>query len=226
MASVLPPRARPGRFIVLEGGDGAGRSTQVRLLLSWLQNLGWPTCHAGLGRSALAARAFREYQGRPGTGPHALALLYAADLTAQAEGMVHGALEAGFAVIADRWTGTALARCASRGVERAYLEEILPNAPEPDLTVHLHARPRLRLEREITRGGLPSVPESGRDLPLSADPLRSFIRYQSMLDRELRRLARLGGERWCTVSSADDPARVQQALRRVVAGCLGEGDLR
>ena len=212
---------RPGRFIVVEGGDGAGRSTQVRMLLAWLSDAGWPTCHAGIGRSRLAAEAFRQYKLRPATGPQSLALLYAADLTAQAESTVFPALAAGFAVVADRWTGTAWARCRARGLDGAYLADIFPAGPEPDLVIHLYARPRVRLEREVGRGGMPSVPESGRDMPASRDPLRSFLRYQGLLDRELRRLAAGGG--WSTVSSLGDPRQVQQTLQRLVTRCLGEG---
>ena len=212
---------RPGRFIVLEGGDGAGRSTQVRLLLAWLADQGWATSHAGLGRSRVAAAAFREYKRRPATGPGALALLYGADLTAQAEAVVRPALAAGFCVVADRWTGTAIARCRVRGLDAAYLADILPSGPAPDLVVHLYARPRVRLEREIARGGLPSIPESGRDLPAARDPLASFLRYQGRLDRELRRLAADGG--WHTVASAGNPQRVQHALRRLVEPYLEEG---
>ena len=212
---------RPGRLIVVEGGDGAGRSTQVRLLLSWLADSGWPTIHAGLGRSRLASTAFQQYKLRPATGPHALALLYAADLADQAECTVGPVLAAGFAVVPDRWTGTAWARCRARGLDCAYLADTFPQGPEPDLVIHLYARPQVRLEREIARGGLPSIPESGRDMVAGPDPLRSFLRYQGLLDRELRRLAADAG--WHTVSSLGDPRQVQQALRRLVTHFLGEG---
>lgn len=222
LGSVAAKRGgHPGRFIAIEGGDGAGRSTQVRQLLAWLNECGWATNHAGLGRSRLAAPAFREYKARAGTGPHALALLYAADLTAQAESVIRPALAAGFCVVADRWTGTATARCRVRGLDADYLRDIFPADPVPDLVVHLYARPRVRLGREVARGGLPSIPECGRDLPLHRDPVQSFLRYQGMLDRELRRLAPAGP--WRVLASSADPGQVQQALRRLVEQCLREG---
>jgi dTMP kinase len=214
------PARRAGRFIVVEGGDGAGRSTQVRLLLPWVEELGWAAVHVGLGRSLLVRRAFRRHRRTPEAGVRSLALLYAADLADQLERRVRPALEAGFAVIADRWTATASARCAARGADPAWLTRILAAEPLPDLTVHLLAPPQQRLAREIAKRGLPEFSESGRDLGLDADPLRSFLRYQGMLDAAYERLSRAMGAKWSTVPAGGDPWEVQAELRRVARVCL------
>ena len=63
--STSPPRLQPGLFVVLEGGDGTGRSTQMRLLLPWLEENGWAATRVGLGRSTLLRRAFRSYRRTP-----------------------------------------------------------------------------------------------------------------------------------------------------------------
>ncbi len=214
-----PPR--PGHFIALEGGDGAGRSTQVRMLLPWLEELGWAPVHVGLGRSQLTRRAFRAYRRQAAvSGVHTLGLLYAADLTEQAERRVGPALAAGFVVIADRWSGTALARCAVRGARPSWLDTILPASPRPGLTVHLHTPPGERLRRQVHAGGLPPPQEWGSDLALGADALESFVRYQDLLDRELQRRGREAG--WQVLAGGGDPREVQRGLRSLVLTYLEE----
>lgn len=217
------PAGRTGRFIVFEGGDGAGRSTQVRLLLPWLEEVGWAAVHIGLGRSPLVGRALGKFRQMPESGAKTLALLYAADLADQAERRVIGALDAGFVVVADRWTVSALARCMVRGISAEWMQGVLPVRPEPDATIHIRVPPPVRLGREISKRGLPDHSESGRDLGLDADPLRSFVKYQALLDRQFERFGRQAPERWHTVEADADTWQVQSAVRRVVSGVLGTG---
>lgn len=227
--ATLPARRRPGLFVVLEGGDGSGRSTQVRLLLPWLEENGWASTHLGLGRSALLRRAFRAYRRTLEAGPQTLALLYAADLRDQAEGAVQSGLASGFVVVADRWTGAARARCQVRGVDPGWLDAILPVEPLPDVTFYLDADPRQRLAREIGKRGIPDFRESGRDLGLDADPLRGFVRYQSLLDRQYARIEADHGAPWVRVDAGLGPEVVQSEIRRVLLSFLrrpaeGAGD--
>ncbi len=213
---------RPGRLIVIEGGDGAGRSSQVRLLLPWLEEQGWAPVHAGLGRSDLARRALRKHRRTPEAGVRSLALLYAADLADQGARRVQPALHAGFIVVADRWVATARARCLVRGADPLWLAHVLPVEPAPDLTIHLHATPERRLEREIAKRGLPEFSECGRDLGLDPDPLKSFVRYQGLLDARYEEMGRAtGAALWRTLGAEADVGQVQAALRQVVGAHLG-----
>lgn len=216
-----PPAGRSGRFIVLEGGDGAGRSTQVRLLLPWLEARGWASAHAGLGRSALTAKAFRAHKRTREAGADTLALLYAADLHDQAAGLVASGLAAGFAVVADRWAPAAEARCRVRGVPAAWLRAILPAEPVPDLILHLRTPPAERLQRQVRKRGRPDFLEAGGDLGFHPDPLRGFVRYQTLLDGAYAELAAEWGPRWLAVDGAAGPGDIQAALRRAVAELLG-----
>lgn len=217
-AGGLPPR--PGLFVVVEGGDGAGRSTQVRLLLPWLEANGWASTHLGLGRSTMVQRAFRAYRRTLEAGPQTLALLYAADLRDQAEGPVLAGLASGFVVVADRWTAAARARCQVRGADPGWLEAILPAEPRPDITFYLEADPSQRLGREIAKRGLPEFRESGRDLGLDADPLRAFVRYQSLLDRQYARIEAGGERNWVHLQADLGAEAVQGELRRALLALL------
>jgi dTMP kinase len=206
---------------VLEGGDGAGRSTQVGLLLPWLAALGYAALPVGLGRSPLTHRAFEAHRRTPEAGPRTLALLYAADLTDQARRRVTPGLQAGFLVIADRWTVTARARCLARDLSPAWLDAILPAEPRPDLICHLEVAPEVRLERQVRKRGIPEFRESGRDAGFRGAALPSFLRYQEALDPLYARCGPECAARWCAVPGDGDPAGVQDLVRHAVADLLG-----
>ena len=48
-------RELTGKLIVIEGADGSGRSTQIKLLVDWLEAKGYATTQVGLKRSSLAS---------------------------------------------------------------------------------------------------------------------------------------------------------------------------
>jgi dTMP kinase len=206
---------------VLEGGDGAGRSTQIALLLPWLAGLGYAALQVGLGRSAVCRRAFEAHRRTPEAGPRALALLYAADLTDQARRRVAPGLAAGFLVVADRWTVTARARCLARGLSGPWLDAILPAEPRPDLICHLEVPAERRLERQVRKRGLPDFRESGRDVGFRGAPLHSFVRYQAALDGLYRDCGPGAGAVWRGVPGDAEPAAVQEHVRQAVASLLG-----
>ena len=53
----VDPSLLKGTLIVIEGSDGAGRSTQIGLLRDWLERKGYPTVVVGLKRSELVGEA-------------------------------------------------------------------------------------------------------------------------------------------------------------------------
>ncbi len=59
-----------GKLIVIEGTDGVGRSTQIRLLKEWLEQQGHAVLDTGLTRSGLVGKEHQARQGRPYPGPH------------------------------------------------------------------------------------------------------------------------------------------------------------
>jgi len=97
-------------FIALEGGDGAGKSTQVRLLRVWLQELG----HTVLATREPGGTAFgctiRELvlHGDHVT-PRAEALLFAADRAHHVDTLIQPALGRGEVVITDRYVDSSIA---------------------------------------------------------------------------------------------------------------------
>ncbi len=95
-----------GRFIALEGGEGAGKSTQARLLVERLQAAGQPavlTREPGGTPGAEAIRHLLLDPMGPGWGMKAEALLFAAARADHVERLILPALEAGNWVVCDRF---------------------------------------------------------------------------------------------------------------------------
>jgi thymidylate kinase len=182
--------------------------------------MGFAAVDAGLGRSSVPRRAFRAHRRTPEAGARTLALLYAADLTDQVERRLRPALSSGFVVVADRWTPTARARCLLRGASPAWLDALLPAEPLPDLICYLDTDVAARLQRQVHKRGLPDFRESGRDLGLHPDPLRSFVRYQHALDERYAEFGRAYGAVWRVIPAGGDAASIQSAIRRSVTPLL------
>ena len=110
MSQPEPPQPSRGLFIALEGGDGAGKSTQAALLRSWLEGLGHTvvvTCEPGgteFGRSVRQLVLHGDH-----VAPRAEALLFAADRAHHVETLIRPALGRGEVVITDRYVDSSIA---------------------------------------------------------------------------------------------------------------------
>ena len=135
-----------GAFIVFEGGDGVGKTTQVDRLCAWLADAGHEVVRTfEPGDSAVGAR-IRQIVLDPATGemsPRAEALLYAADKAQHIFSVVRPALQRGAVVVSDRYVDSMLAyQGAGRVLQLADVEQIARWATDdlrPDLTVVLDA---------------------------------------------------------------------------------------
>ena len=104
------PSSSLGVFIALEGGDGAGKSTQARLLSAWLAELGHTVVVTREPGGTEFGRAVRELVLHGGqVTPRAEALLFAADRAHHVETLVRPALLRGEVVITDRYTDSSIA---------------------------------------------------------------------------------------------------------------------
>src|SRR5438093_12639717 len=90
-----------GKLIVIEGTDGVGRSTQIDLLVPWLEQQGRAVVDTGLSRSALAGKGIKQAKEGHTLGPLTLSLFYATDLEDRLESEICPALSAWFDVLAD-----------------------------------------------------------------------------------------------------------------------------
>lgn len=96
----------PGRFIVLEGVEGAGKTTQIRLLSTWLEAMGVPHLAAREPGGTEVGEAIRQVlldQRELDMPPETELLLMLAARAAFVRDVVRPALEAGQVVLADRF---------------------------------------------------------------------------------------------------------------------------
>ena len=149
-----------GFFITLEGGEGAGKSTQARLLGEALQAGGHEVVLTREPGGAAGAEAIRELlvTGEPGRWtPLAEALLFAAAREEHLRTTIRPALERGAIVISDRFCDSTRAyQGAAGGVAPEVidaLEEWVVGPVRPDLTIILDLDPATGLARAHERGG-------------------------------------------------------------------------
>ena len=149
-----------GRFVVLEGIDGCGKSTQHEALRAWLPGSGLMPPGAELlltrepGGTALG-QALRQLLLHPpgAAAPQATAelLLYAADRAQHVEQVIRPALAAGHWVLSDRFSGsTAAYQGYGRGLPLPLIEQLVQIATgglQPDLTLWLAGPLAVSLQR-------------------------------------------------------------------------------
>ncbi|SDY02970.1 dTMP kinase [Geodermatophilus africanus] len=143
-----------GLFVAFEGGEGAGKSTQVRLLCEWLTAQGRAaraTFEPGGTPAGAAVRAIVLDRAHTGLSPRAEALLYAADRAQHTHAVLHPALAAGEVVVTDRYVDSSLAyQGAGRTIgldDVAAISRWATQGLRPDLTVLLDLSPETGLAR-------------------------------------------------------------------------------
>ncbi len=143
-----------GRFITFEGGEGAGKSTQARLLASALADRVGEVVLTREPGDTPVGRSLRRILLDPATGdlaPRTEALLYAADKAEHVDTVVQPALDRGEVVVTDRYVDSTLAyQGAGRSLDVTELESVARWATHdlrPHLTVVLDLDPAHGMSR-------------------------------------------------------------------------------
>ncbi len=159
LAQNVDPEAKryPGVFLALEGGEGAGKSTQARLLAIWLRDQGYDvvtTHEPGATKIGLRLRALLLDTAHTGLAPRAEALMYAADRAEHVQDVIRPALERGAVVVTDRYVDSSLAyQGAGRQLpvsEIASLNRWATGGLTPDLTILLDLPTVTGLSRRLS----------------------------------------------------------------------------
>jgi dTMP kinase len=209
-----------GVFITLEGGEGAGKSTQAARLAQ--------TLRAGTGRPVVVTR---EPGGSPRAediraavlagaakpyGPFAEALLFSAARLDHLETLIRPALARGETVICDRFLDSTRAyQGAAGGLDPAVLtalERVVVGSTRPDLTLILDLPPEAGLARAAARG---QAAGEGADR-FEAEALG----FHARLRAAFRDIAASEPRRCALIDASADPDSVEAAIRAVVASRL------
>nr|WP_206204919.1 MULTISPECIES: dTMP kinase [unclassified Thermococcus] len=135
-----------GIFIVLEGIDGAGKSTQAKLLAEWFEKRGYDVVLTKEPTDTAFGKLIRRLVltgGREGIidgakiSYEAEALLFAADRAEHVKKLIEPSLKAGKVVISDRYFYSSLAYQWARGLDLEWLINLNKFAIRPDLVILL-----------------------------------------------------------------------------------------
>jgi dTMP kinase len=156
----------PGKFIVIEGLDGSGQSTQAELLKDFLVEKGHrviltkePT------KDSEAGKKIRQALDKVvEVGGQQLQKLFAEDRKKHLENLIIPALKEGKIVISDRYFFSSFAYGASSGLDLEQLIKINNEFPLPDLTFILKVDPGVCLERIEKRGNKKTLFEAKEKL--------------------------------------------------------------
>jgi len=202
-----------GRFIVFEGGDGVGKSTQVRRLVRRLTDQGHEVVQTFEPGDSAAGREIRRLVLDHASGeldPRAEALLIAADKAQHLFEVIRPALARGAVVVCDRYVDSMLAyQGAGRVLDPDEVVRIARWATadlRPDLTVLLDLDPRLAV------GG-----KADKDKFESADLSFHDRARQHFLD-----LAAAEPERYLVLPARDPEASIAEAVADRVATLLSD----
>lgn len=149
-----------GRFITFEGGEGAGKSTQVARLAAWLRASGMDLVHTREPGGSAGAEQIRNLVLNGSAerwSPMTETLLMYAARADHLERTIRPALEAGRWVLCDRFADSSRAyQGAGGGVAQNFIEQLdatVVGRDQPDLTLIFDLPVEIGLARALGRGG-------------------------------------------------------------------------
>jgi dTMP kinase len=199
----------PGFFVALEGGEGAGKSTQAKLLAEWLEARGHSVLLTHEPGGTEVGRRLRTVL-LDGSGSRVMsarteALLFAADRAEHVAAVIEPALAAGRLVVTDRYTDSSLAyQGAGRDLDRddvSWLSKWATQGLRPDITVVLDIDPEEGLRRAGASDRLESEPPA----------------FHSRVREHFLHLAQRGGAGYLIVDSSAGPHQVAANLKELLA---------
>ncbi|MCS6555025.1 dTMP kinase [Curtobacterium flaccumfaciens pv. flaccumfaciens] len=205
-----------GRFITLEGGDGAGKTTQAELLSAWLGANGRTvvrTREPGGTDLGVQIRQMVLHE-RGHVAPRAEALLYAADRAQHVETVVRPAIARGEVVLQDRYIDSSVAyQGVARGLGAEQVRSVSEWAADglaPDLTI--------LLDLDVTVGRARVAAARGDTFDRLESEAAAF--HESVRQAFLA-MADAEPARFLVVDASAPTDTVQDAVRRAVAPLVG-----
>lgn len=178
----------PGKLFVVEGIDGAGKSTQLMLLHQWLQAEGYGTVFSEWNSSPLVRETTKRGKKRRMLTPASFSLIHATDFADRMEHNIGPLLKAGAVVLCDRYIYTAFARDVARGMDPKWIRELYSFAVKPTVAFYFRIPLEAAMKRLTDgRNGFKFY-EAGMDLDLSEDEMQSFRLFQSRIIEEYEKM--------------------------------------
>ncbi len=137
-----------GIFIAVEGIDGAGCTTISSFIAKLLDSWGLKVCLTKEPTNGAIGYLIRKSLREDAFPPEIDALLFAADRLDHILQLVKPKLQAGWAVISDRYFESSMCYQGAQGVDQRWIEEINRFCLKPDLTIILDVEPEVARKRK------------------------------------------------------------------------------
>lgn len=203
-------------FVVFEGSEGSGKSTQAKLLAAGLREVGKRVVltrePGGTQLGEQLRRVLLDLQAEPVTAV-AEALLYSAARAEHVERVIRPALEAGESVVCDRFVDSTLAyQGGGRGLDPGQLravQRLATGGVAPDLRILLDLPVEIGLARR-------------RSVEGSINRLDSeSVAFHQRVRDSYRAAVEANPKDWCVIDATQVPDRVAAAAWSAVQGRLG-----
>jgi len=203
-----------GLLIAFEGPEGSGKTTQRKLLKTWLESRGDQVVSTRWASSPLVKPLLKVRKKIRTLSNEEYSLLHAVDVRHRIETSILPALWAGKTVLADRYLFTALARDAARGLDLDWLLHAYSPLLWPDLVLYFSMTPE-DSSRRIASTRSPRFYEAGQDVTGIDDPVASYRRFIDRVVTEYENLSLIF--KFVTVDAGEAVYRQHTQVRELVA---------
>jgi dTMP kinase len=219
LAAAPQPVVRHGLFVAFEGGDGAGKSTQIRLLRSAVERAGWDAVITREPGGTPIGEGIREVllsRSSDAMGDRTEALLYAAARAQHVDEVIRPSLEKGAVVLCDRYVDSSIVyqghgrKLGQRAV--AELNAWATGDLRPDLVVLLDVDPAEGLRRAGEHGTEPDRLEA------------AGLEFHRAVTTAYRRLAEADPARYLVLDARRPVEQLHRVVRDVVIALMEERD--
>jgi len=210
------------RLITFEGGDGSGKTTQLKLLQAYLAGRG-KSCllthePGGTALGGMLRRVLVE-SGPGEIAAHTELFLYLADRAQHVRQVIAPARERGVLVLCDRFTDSTLAyQGYGRGVDLVLLRrmnELASEGIQPDLTILLDCRPEIALARARRRATGAAGHGPGQDRFENES-----LEFHRRVRHGFLELARSEPKRFEVLDSSAPQLEIHEKIKAIVDGRL------
>jgi len=199
-----------GKLIIVEGVDGSGKSTQIRLLEKWLRYIGMPVFFTEWNSSEQVKEIISRGKRKNLLTPTTFSLLHATDFAARYERNIFPLLRAGYIVLADRYIYTAFARDVVRGCSPEWVRHVYGFAVKPDIAFYFKVPVEISFDRIAKNRPKLKYYEAGMDLNLSNDPFESYRIFQGRIVEQYEDMVEPEG-----FTIVDGTAGIEEQQKRV-----------
>lgn len=185
-----------GKFITVEGTDGAGKSTQIELLVKYLKNNGFEVVVTREPGGTSISEKIREIildVDNSEMSDITEALLYAASRAQHISQKIKPAVEAGKVVICDRFVDSSIAyQGYARGLDMSLIEDVNMYAVDgmtPDATLFFDIKPEIGIARKKNVQSLDRIEKEALDFHYKV-----YNGYKELLEKYPQRIKRIDAQ--------------------------------